>query len=224
MLQMCIMIQNHRKLRRKIHRLFLCASQEIDKKLIQPEEVTSDNILISIFWGCYNFHIQVQTCKTTCVLTGDVQGLDDEMLSGLANLTLITRKILVFLFFPGPTEFFQTPVLLLFVFNVKQFKDNTYIRYHCDKCMCYKKWQCLRGSIFKTILHEGKAIFSTKQTNITKQVQWYFYILEILKKNNKNLNNQNQIHSDIQEIQKLHQDNTNLYRGANMAILSIQEM
>lgn len=104
------------------------------------------------------------------------------MLSGRANLTLIIRKILVFLFLPGPPEFFQTSVLLLFVFNMKQFKDNTYIRYHCDKCMCYKKWQCLRGSVLKTILHEGKAIFSTKQTNITKQVQWYFYILEILKK------------------------------------------
>lgn len=44
--------------------------------------------------------------------------------------------------------------------------------------MCYEKWQRFRGSIFKTVLHEGKAIFSTKQANIAKQVQWYFYILE----------------------------------------------
>lgn len=43
--------------------------------------------------------------------------------------------------------------------------------------MCYKKWQSFRSSIFKAILHERKAIFPTKQTYITKQMQWYFYIL-----------------------------------------------
>lgn len=98
-----------------------------------------------------------------------------------------------------PGKYFNTenfsaflPSLLLWNFSILQncflcisskinIKMSTYIRHHCDKRMCYKKWQCLRGSILKTILHEGKAIFSTKQTNITKQVQWYFYILEKLK-------------------------------------------
>jgi len=105
------------------------------------------------------------------------------MLSEPANLTFLTRKILQ-CFSPSLVlqNSSQTSILLPLAFNIKQFKGNTYIRYHCDKCMCYKKWQCLRGSVFKTILHEGKAIFSTKQTNITKQVQWYFYILKIFKK------------------------------------------
>lgn len=70
--------------------------------------------------------------------------------------------------------------------QVREFKGNTHIRHHCDKRMCYKKRQRLGGSVLKTILHEGKAIFSTKQTNITKQVQWYFYILETVKKQEKN--------------------------------------
>lgn len=61
--------------------------------------------------------------------------------------------------------------------RLKPIPNNTYIRYNCNKCMCYKKWQCFRSSKFKAILHERKAIFPTKQTHITKQMQWYFYIL-----------------------------------------------
>lgn len=61
--------------------------------------------------------------------------------------------------------------------KLRSIQNNTYIRHNCNKRMCYKKWQSFRSSIFKAILHERKAIFPTKQTYITKQMQWYFYIL-----------------------------------------------
>lgn len=132
------------------------------------------------FLGLLKFSYLGSNLQNYFALTGDAESLDVGTLCGPANLTFLTGKISrVFFSLPGPTEFFQTSVLLLVAFNVKQFKDNTYVRHHCDKRMCYKKRQCLGASVFKTILHEGKAIFSTKQTNITKQVQWYFYILEI---------------------------------------------
>lgn len=121
----------------------------------------------------------------TCVLPGDTEGLDNEMLCAWANLSPNTENVP---FYPSlhPRSSCTLQIAFIFCVQVEEFKGNTHIRHHCDKCVCYKKRQRLRGSILKTILHEGKAIFSTKQTNITKQVQWYFYILEIVQKQEKN--------------------------------------
>lgn len=122
-------------------------------------------------------------------------------------------------FYPSsvPQSSCRLQIPFLFCVQVEELKGNTHIRHHCDKCMCYKERQRLGGSVLKTILHEGKAIFSTKQTNITKQVQWYFYILERFKTQEKD---QYQIIQTDRKIQKLLKCNTNPYRGMNMVILS----
>lgn len=192
------MIKNHRKPKGKE---IPCASQEIGKKLTQPK--TAQNIFmiqlqeqkrhlklsLQVFSEAPTILMSrndemIQSCKINYMPTGDIQGLDGEMLPQWSSSPHIPNKDNFARTTSLLLQFFQISVLLLVMMCLivkKKCKDNTYIRYHCDKCMCYKKWQCLRGSVFKTILHEGKAIFSTKQTNIAKQVQWYFYILEKLK-------------------------------------------
>lgn len=111
-----------------------------------------------------------------------------------------------------PQSSCRLQIAFIFCSQVEELKGNTYIRHHCDKCVCYKERQRLGASILKTILHEGKAIFSTKQTNITKQVQWYFYILKRFQKTGEESIPD---HTDTQEIPKLHKCNTNPYRGIN---------